>query len=107
MEAPTSINEIQYLLNHQSQTIKVYQQLCNEKDKIIILLEEKIKNLEKEREIYKKNYKKESNSFENNSTLTQNNHLYDYSNFNIQERIPLIKIEPNSWKNIYYDKIKR
>ena len=35
MEAPTSINEIQSLLNQQSQTIKVYQQLCNEKDKIL------------------------------------------------------------------------
>ena len=96
METPTSTNDIQSLLNQQSQTIKVYQQLCDEKDKRIILLEEKIKHLENELEIYIKNNKKESNSLEDNSTPAPNNLLYDFSKFNIEERNPLMKIEPKN-----------
>ena len=56
MDTPTlntDLNSI--LIKQQNHIIMIYQNLCEENDKGIDLLEEKIKNLENELEIYKKN----------------------------------------------------
>jgi len=56
MDTPTlntDLNSI--LIKQQNHIIMIYQNLCEENDKGIALLEEKIKNLENELEIYKKN----------------------------------------------------
>lgn len=97
MEAPILNTDFQSLIKQQNQTIMVYQKLCEEKDKRINLLEERIKNLENELEITKKNQSQNITSKKDEkATSTPNDIIYDFSKFNIQERIPLIKIEPNN-----------
>ena len=98
MEAPLSNIDMLSVLKQQNQTIMVYQKLCEEKDKRISLLEEKIKNLEIELEKYKKNQNQNiiSDTKGDKTTSTPFDCAYDFSKFNIQERIPIIKIEPKN-----------
>ena len=95
MEAKTQLVNYQTLLNQKDETIIALKQLINEKDNIIMMYKEKIKDLEIKLEQYGN---KETNPKGKDVSIhiPINNITYNFSKINFQERIPLMKIEPNS-----------
>ena len=85
IELEQYIKEISYL-----------KMLLKDKDKIIKLYEEKIKELENKLEKISKINQELLRKVENNMTTPFIYGLYDFSSFNIQNKIPIIKVEPKN-----------
>ena len=96
MEAPLSNLDLQNLLEQKEETITYLKQLLKDKDKIIKLYEEKIKDLEIRLEKFTKINPEFITKEEKTAITPVNNTLYDFSKFNVQNRIPLMKVEPNN-----------
>lgn len=93
MEEPL---DLKTLLKQKDEIISYLKLLLNDKDKIIKLYEEKIKDLEMKLEKFSKINKEFMAKEEKNTVTPGNNYLNDFSEFNIQKKIPLIKVEPNN-----------
>jgi len=96
MEAPLSNLDLKNLLEQKEETITYLKQLLKDKDKIIKLYEEKIKDLEIRLEKFIKINPEFITKEEKTAITPGNNTLYDFSKFDVQKRIPLMKVEPNN-----------
>ena len=96
METSLSNLDLKTLIQQKEEVITYLKKIPEDKDKIIKLYEEKIKDLEIKLVKFTKNNKDYITKEGENNFTPGNQDLYYFSKFNIQKRIPLIKIEPNN-----------